>query len=351
MDSSFSRWEKDPFFPAAEEVQESADRMESVHRTWINESKDTSNICDVDLLRRDLHTALGTAKWQLEEFERAVSSSYVGSPNLAEDGRARHRQFIGAIENEISTVENSLKESVVAEGKSTVPWVRLDERERDELALFLSGPSVDRVTPPATVVARDEEEGNLQVQVVPGETVSVCSKNYSHSTELGSQETRDERLHGHRRAASANADISTWKIVVSDENFSRRSFDAMPDPPPPRVFSFSGLLGAMEPIPKPNWSKNGFRKWKAGDRRLPTDDMPLRSQQLSRGINACYEGSKSCLDGCDDSYDKQLYGWFGSVQRQFQRSQYQIQYSRPIQVIFWVVVVLCLIVFLAWSAV
>ncbi|XP_043712147.1 uncharacterized protein LOC122660948 [Telopea speciosissima] len=351
MASNFDRWEKDPFFSAAEEVQESADRMESVYRTWLHETKNASNICDIDELRRDLHTTLGTAKWQLEEFARAVSSSYVDSSSSAEDGRARHRQFIVAIEFRISTVENSLKESVVAEGKSTLPWVRLDEGERDELALFLSGPLVGRATPSATIPARDEEEGNLQG--ARGETVSSWSKNSSHPVEWGSHETKEDRFHGHRRTASASPDIDTWKITVAEENSQgSSSSDGMYDLPPPRVFSFSGLLGAMEPIPKLNWSnKNGFRKWKAGDRRLATDAVPLRPQQLSRGINACYERSKSCLDSCDESYDKQLYGWFGAVQRHFQRSQYQIQYSRPIRVTFCVAVVLCLIVFLAWSAV
>ncbi|XP_042509643.1 uncharacterized protein LOC122085223 isoform X2 [Macadamia integrifolia] len=159
MASNFDRWEKDPFFSAAEEVQESADRMESVYRTWIHESKDASSICDVDELRRDLRTSLGTAKWQLDEFERAVGSSYVGSSSSAKDGRARHRQFIVAIEDKISTVENSLKESVVAEGKSTLPWVRLDEGERDELALFLSGPSVGRAHPLLRLLLGTKKKG------------------------------------------------------------------------------------------------------------------------------------------------------------------------------------------------
>ncbi|XP_042495248.1 uncharacterized protein LOC122074474 isoform X2 [Macadamia integrifolia] len=347
MASDFDRWEKDPFFSAAEEVQESADRMESVYRTWLHETKDASSICAVDELRRDLYTVLGTAKWQLDEFARAVSSSYVGSSSSAEDGRARHHQFIAATEFRISAVEDSLKKLVVAEGQSTLPWVRLDEGERDELALFLSGPLVDRTTSSATIPARDEEEGNLQG--TRGETVSVCSKNSSHPPEWGSKDTKEERFHGHRRTASASADIDTWKITVAEEKPQRNSSDDIYDLPPPRVFSFSGLLGSMEPISKLNWSKNGFRKWKAGDRRLPTDAEPLPSQQLSRGINACYERSKSCLDSCDDSYDKQLYGWSGAVQRQLQRSQYQIQYRRPIQVT--VAVVLCLLVFLAWSAV
>ncbi|KAJ4973585.1 hypothetical protein NE237_006759 [Protea cynaroides] len=55
---------------------------------------------------------------------------------------------------------DSLKKSVITEGKLMVPCVRLDGREWDELALFLLGPSVDRNMPPTMVAARDEEEGN-----------------------------------------------------------------------------------------------------------------------------------------------------------------------------------------------
>lgn len=62
-----------------------------------------------------------------------------------------------------------------------------------------------------------------------------------------------------------------------------------------------------------------------------------------QGINVCYEKSKSCLDGYDDYYDKQLYGWYGAIQRQVQRSQYQMQYSRPVQVALSTILLLCLI--------
>lgn len=64
----------------------------------------------------------------------------------------------------------------------------------------------------------------------------------------------------------------------------------------------------------------------------------------SKGIDVCYERSKSCLAGCDDCYDnKQLYGWYGAVQRLLQRSQYQMQYRRPLQVVFSIVLLLGLI--------
>ncbi|KAL3351634.1 hypothetical protein AABB24_019953 [Solanum stoloniferum] len=91
MGSYFDRWEKDPFFSAAEEVQESADRMESTYRTWIHALKDTSGRWNSNELCRDLRTTLGTAKWQLEEFDRAVSSSY--NNTSTDDAKERHDQI------------------------------------------------------------------------------------------------------------------------------------------------------------------------------------------------------------------------------------------------------------------
>jgi len=74
------------------------------------------------------------------------------------------------------------------------------------------------------------------------------------------------------------------------------------------------------------------------------ESISLRDQQLSQRINTCYEGSKSCLSSCgDETCDKQLDGWVGAIQRQFQRSQYQIQYGRPIQMIIWSIFAVILI--------
>ena len=39
--------------------------MESAYRTWIHAKKDASSPWNSDELRRDLVTALGTAKWQV----------------------------------------------------------------------------------------------------------------------------------------------------------------------------------------------------------------------------------------------------------------------------------------------
>ncbi|XP_050272564.1 uncharacterized protein LOC126715810 isoform X1 [Quercus robur] len=137
--NSFDLWQKDSFFCAAEEVQESTDILESAYRTWMRQKRETLSPECLDELCRELQTALGTAKWQLEEFERAVRLSY--GHRSDDSTMARHRQFISAIENQISHVEAALRESFSEEGKQPLRWVNLDEDECDDLAAFLSGTS------------------------------------------------------------------------------------------------------------------------------------------------------------------------------------------------------------------
>jgi len=39
--------------------------MESTYRIWLHATKDASNMWNYDEVCRDLHIALGTAKWQV----------------------------------------------------------------------------------------------------------------------------------------------------------------------------------------------------------------------------------------------------------------------------------------------
>ncbi|KAG5563699.1 hypothetical protein RHGRI_000039 [Rhododendron griersonianum] len=137
--NSFDLWQKDTFFAAAEEVQQSADIMESAYRTWERERREGLILENSDELCRELQTALGTAKWQLEEFEKAVRLSY---RNRNDDfTMARHRQFVDAIETQISRVETELRESFSKQGNQPLRWVNLNEEECNDLAAFLSGTS------------------------------------------------------------------------------------------------------------------------------------------------------------------------------------------------------------------
>ncbi|KAL9819345.1 putative syntaxin 6 [Arabidopsis thaliana] len=137
--NSFDLWQKDVFFSAAEEVQESADIMESAYRLWFKEKRDGRVSVESDELCKELQAALSTAKWQLEEFERAVSLSH---GNCRDDTTlTRHKQFVTAIENQIYQVESTLLESLSENGKQPLRWVDLNKEERDDLAMFLSGSS------------------------------------------------------------------------------------------------------------------------------------------------------------------------------------------------------------------
>lgn len=90
--------------------------------------------------RRELRTALGTATWQLEEFERAVSGSVTEDrPYVGEDVSERHNQFIGAIRNQIACIEETLLHAEDIGDLKALPVIKLAQDENDSLARFLSG--------------------------------------------------------------------------------------------------------------------------------------------------------------------------------------------------------------------
>ncbi|KAF3542205.1 hypothetical protein DY000_02008755, partial [Brassica cretica] len=261
MTTSLDRWEKDPFFAAAEEVQESADRFP--YRSWIK--RGSSN---------------------LDEFQRAVKSSY--DNRLNDETRDRHREFTFVMETQVAKIEKSLKEA--DDGKGTPRWVRLDEDDRNELALFLTGPS--------------------------------------------ESEKKQAKTQGHRRTASATPDIGAWNIAVSEDGLLQKSSGEQPVRPPRKVPSVSGFLNIMEA-----GSKNCVRKWKALDRQGDSDAVLLLPIQA----NQVRSPNKSCMECEEDCYEKQLHGWYGAIQRQLQRSQYRMRYSKTVQATIWILLLLFLI--------
>ncbi|XP_050228306.1 uncharacterized protein LOC126677632 [Mercurialis annua] len=142
-----SKWESDPLFSAAEVVQDSADRMESLFRLLLHDQSllqgdhpDHRLLTSIQYHKRDLATILETAKWQLEDFERAVNSlAMQDKSRTREDGTFRHRQFIRAIREQINHVEKSVDGPSKGGSMINVEWVDLNEQDRDGLALFLIG--------------------------------------------------------------------------------------------------------------------------------------------------------------------------------------------------------------------
>ncbi|PPR96643.1 hypothetical protein GOBAR_AA24039 [Gossypium barbadense] len=264
--NSFDLWKKDAFFSAAEEVQESADIMESAYRMWIKERKEGLRTGDSVELCRELQTALGTAKWQLEEFERAIRLSH--GHRSDEITATRHKQFISAIESQISHVEAALKEAFIKEGKQPLQWVNLDEEECDDLAIFLSGTSPSLLQPSTKNTLsenchkrKDTDSNNAACN---GDTSEVqMTKVFKDSgkdaeciidVEDGESSGRSnevssglERTTGARKTW-CSPNLGTLKIVIADKYDDRTK-----------------TRSGIESTPKEKGSKPFFRKQRCGD--------------------------------------------------------------------------------------
>ncbi|KAK8485122.1 hypothetical protein V6N13_054044 [Hibiscus sabdariffa] len=326
MASSFDRWEKDPFFSVAEEVQESADRMESTFRIWIHAIKDVSSAWNLEELGRDLRAAIRTTKWQLEEFEKAVQLS-----SLDEEANDRHCEFFLAIKDQILEIEKYLQESTCKEVRSSM---HLNEGERYELALFLSAPPLPGDT---TRPSKNRGRGNEIRRGMNRESAPDLLNNSIQSIELSSSESNDEKSVVHRRAASA-ADICAWKIAIDDDVLQQNSSNSRPVIPPRRVPN-SSTPSSTGPVAMGKWSKNSCRKSKAMSCHQEPDAELLRPPELPRGNDECYEKNSGGVD-CDD---KQLNSWYGSIQRRLRRSQYQSKNNHPINMAVWALMFICLI--------
>lgn len=331
MASDLCRWEVDPFFAAAEDVQDSADRMESAYRTWLHDQSlresnptDTELVSLIEIRKRELITALGTAKWQLEDFERAIRVT--ASTNKAyskEDAPTRHMQFIGAIRNQIASIEKELQDSIKKDGNRSLQWVDLDDRERDDLAMFLSGggslkntieqgtcrniteqQSKRSIATSANLLGtKDVVElrlddtqllhpatGQSKLQCIRhSRTNAACALDTHHNgftdSEASNKDsefvvdmarklsgTRDdrhsgdslERATGHKRSASAGAEFGAWKIVTADNDIGKRSYNSRCENFD-NGLNFWGFISNLKFMPRLNFSKSGMKRWKDGE--------------------------------------------------------------------------------------
>uniref|UniRef100_A0A1D1XS93 Syntaxin-61 n=1 Tax=Anthurium amnicola TaxID=1678845 RepID=A0A1D1XS93_9ARAE len=147
MAGSSMGWESDPLFPAAEVVQDSADRMDSLYRLLMHEwnlvheeSKDSKLLSSIQYHKRDLVTAVETTKWQLEDFERAVDFAALSDETGSrENAISTHRQFINAIREQIVLVDKCLEEISFGDSNRSMQWTNLNEPDAVGLSFFLSG--------------------------------------------------------------------------------------------------------------------------------------------------------------------------------------------------------------------
>ncbi|XP_074591927.1 uncharacterized protein LOC141847750 [Curcuma longa] len=319
--SSFDHWQKDVFFSAAEEVQESADALESLYRIWMRYLKDGFPSGAEDELHRELHIALGTAKWQLEEFEKAVRLSHENYPSEA-NTITRHEHFMEAIGNQISRIEKALRD----EGKQPLRWIQLNAEEQDDLALFLSEVPLN---------LQDSSQGISQSECAKGSKDTVVPRNSHKSV---------EQLSGLRRTSSS-VDESSWKIEVSDdiEADSRQSVEPMPEM---RINpSILSRLWKNVESSRLRLFRNSSKKFKSEEQLqfrngfLNYMDMK-RIACLAQRISRLTERSRSCFKATSS---QQLAARIEVVQRQIPGNRYQ-QFGPSLRLAFLLLLSIILIV-------
>ncbi|KAA8516718.1 hypothetical protein F0562_016776 [Nyssa sinensis] len=387
MASSFQQWQSDPLFSAAEVVQDSADRMESIFRLLLHEQSlvqgdhpDQKLFESIEYHRRDLATTLEMAKWQLEDFEREVSlSAMTDKSQTSENVISRHKQFIRAIREQIIHVEKSLEDPSIGDSERNTEWVNLNQQDRDGLALFLSGGN-----PIEHVVHHNAEDTNIMGRFAhPTGSSSLNDEVVEHNT----SELENIHMNGFMHA-DHNFDLKENKLKIVGSHYSTQmSFDSFEAPSSlqevacdrdsehgswdleangakvKRLFpknklrgyynrmNVFGSLGNLWSIYGSRASRNFTKRWKDGEeQRHPPSSVShsskglLTQTRLASGYSR-FQGFRSELL----ARGMHLCSRLGECKARYQRSPYHIQINRYsvqlISAILFTLVVLGILVF------
>ncbi|KAF8754434.1 hypothetical protein HU200_011470 [Digitaria exilis] len=241
------QWQKDGFFQAAEEVQESA---------------------GFDLVL-----------FWLEQFERAVSSSN-DKYSLEEGTVARRRQFIVAIEDQISRVEREINGSSIDNGKRGLNWVKLDDEERDDLVAFLSAPAefFSQLNSTDSSYHIPSRQKNVPIGMNDHEDAALIVKDIHEvpSRQISSVKSDicglADQLHGHR--SNLGTGDGHWKIDIGNEIDEKRKLSSNGVQASSQTTSLSGIRRSTESLTRVRWFWNSLWKPKSDEHRPLRYDMP-----------------------------------------------------------------------------
>ncbi|KAM2685877.1 hypothetical protein EV2_008835 [Malus domestica] len=368
MASSLHQWESDPLYSAAEVVQDSADRMESVFRSLLHELSLVQGDCpdpklhvSIDYHKRDLATTLETTKWQLEDFERAVA----GRSQNREDVNSRHKQFIGAMREQILYVEKSLEGTPIGDPMRNTEWVNLNEQDRDGFALFLSGgnnnseptdgPEVEdssilrRFLDPTTSSAKDSTSGIVEHKNREIEDLNTNGVVHVDCVIESRKENNLRKVDNLRKVGSYNrfGEGGSWDIgntrLKSDftDSFLQTSCnrygggesrDLEANEAKPESFSRTNVLGFLNTA----WSVYGSRVTGSYTKRFKDGEEQSHSPSIADVSHAAqvqhqgtwlYRNFKELCMGIR-TIVMYLRAWLGVFRARYERSPYHIQVQR-----------------------
>ncbi|KAG9459106.1 hypothetical protein H6P81_003614 [Aristolochia fimbriata] len=364
--ASFKSWESDPLFSAAEVVQDSADRMESIFRMLLHDRSllegdpsDSKLLASIDYHERDLVTALGTTKWQLEDFERAIHlSSLSARSQLREEAVLRHKQFIRAISEQIAVVERHLGSPSRGNMDKNAHWAGLNDQDKDGFALFLSGSTYKD-----TQVQYDSDN-SIMKRFLDSASPSGFNEKSAEIVEMRMEESEQPTLNGATHKDNHLDSIKDTKSRrVGSQYLSRlgQSSDRLEKPPREKEceFSRSGLLSRVDLLVyvRNLWltsrrkimTRSSTKKRKDGevtdDHVLEIERLPLSSavdlSQIEQGNHAWMSLTSRYFGRL--AYSRRFFGWPGALQRTFPLFQLATYNSRfPVLITSWVV---CTVIF------
>jgi hypothetical protein len=212
---------------------------------------------------------------QLEQFERAVRLSS-DKYSLEAGTVARRRQFIVAIEDQISRVEKATSDSSVENGRRGLNWVKLDEDEQDDLVAFLSAPAQlsGKTRKREGSYHSPPRQKKVLVGVNNDRDMDGISKD-RHTFESSPMEISDaesvvhglsEQLNVHRTNLSSADD--RWKINIGDEKDDERKTSPKKIDVSSQMTTLSGIVKSTESLTRMRWFRNSLWKPKS-DEHLP----------------------------------------------------------------------------------
>lgn len=307
MASSFRQWESDPLFSAAEVVQDSADRMDSIFRLLLHEQSlvkenhpDSKLLKSIEYYRRDLATAVETAKWQLEDFEREVNlSATMDKSHTRENVIYRHRQFVIAIREQILEVEKTLRDTSAGDSAKGNERAILDEQDRNGLALFLSGEAASK-----HIHIQDFDDSNSMIRFLDPTSSNLESEIVEHNRgehlhmngvtnmdKVGSHFSINRNFEAscslQEAAYDTNNEVGCWDLEA-DEEASRSFLDKS------RSRGYNSRMKIFGSLPN-LWftygsraSKSFTKRWKDGEERRKSQYHALQGNCRQLSLNSMY---------------------------------------------------------------
>ncbi|OEL29217.1 hypothetical protein BAE44_0009764 [Dichanthelium oligosanthes] len=325
------QWQKDGFFQAAEEVQESADLMESIYRTWMRERSN------------------GSSSEELEQFERAVSSSS-DKYSMEEGTMARRQQFVVAIEDQISRVEKEINGSSMENGRRGLNWVKLDDEEREDLVAFLSAPAefYSEMKSTDSSYHIPSRQKNLPIGMNDHRDAALIIKDIHEvpPREISSVKSDvcglADQLHGHRTKSSSGD--GHWKIDIGNEMDDDRKLSPNGVQASSQTTALSGIRRSTESLTRVRWFWNSLWKPKSDEHRPLRYDMQnnldLRALTLLiQRFNVITERSRNYLTSWKEN--SRISARTGGLNIQGQ--QQTIQFGRSIRITLLLVLSIFLI--------